>query len=259
MLGGTIAEKVSAAEAAGFDVVELGMPDVDGYSDDAEGLSRLRQDLKLPVMDLQLLTDFDGACDARRRAKRVEAMAMLDTAVSVGAEMVIASASSHPDCIPDRVDDDVRWLARQAAERRLRVGYEPTAYSTFNSTLPSAWQCIRRVHEPNLGLVVDVFHVFVRGRDESDLDGIRTDRIFLVQLSDLARSVRYEDIPETARRHRLLPGQGHFPLQSMLERLRSDGYAGPIGLEVFNDELLARDPALVAHEGMSALVSAWVR
>jgi len=253
MLGGSTVERVSAARDAGFDQIGLCPDDVDSCEQGDGGLRALRQGANLAVSDYEIIADFDGACDARRSVKRAEAIRMLDSAVAVGANLVVLSASTNRDCIPARIDDDVRWLAREAAHRHLRLAYEPTACSTFNSTLRSAWECVRRVHEPNLGLVLDVFHVFARGGDESDLDDVRTDRIFLVQLSDLAHGVRYEDICETANHHRLLPGQGRFPIRSILERLRCDNYLGPIGLEVLSDELRAREPGAVAREAMSAL------
>jgi 4-hydroxyphenylpyruvate dioxygenase len=259
MLGGSIAERVWAARDAGFDRLGLRPGDVEDCKGDGDALRGLVQEASLGVSDYQIIADFDGACDARRSRTRAEATAMLDSAVAVGAELVVVSASTNPDCIPSRIDNDMRWLAREAAHRQLRVAYEPTACSTFNSTLRSAWQCVRRVHEPNLGLALDVFHVFARGGDESDLDGVRTDRIFLVQLSDLAHGVPFQDICETANHHRLLPGQGRFPIRSILERLREVNYQGPIGLEVLNDELRARDPAAVAREAMAALSRVWVR
>jgi 4-hydroxyphenylpyruvate dioxygenase len=258
MLGGTTAASVSAAQGAGFDAVELCPTDLSTREGAAEGLLEKLVELGLGVAAYEIIIDFDGASDARRPAKRAEASLTLDSAVRVGAPMVVAAASSHADCIPSRIDEDMRWLAREAAKRGLRVGYEPTAWSAFNSTLPAAWQCVRRVHEPNLGLVLDLFHLFVRGRDDTDLDGVPTERIFLVQLSDLAHGVSYQQIAETAKHHRLLPGCGRFPLQSVLERLRSQCYSGPIGLEVFNDDLRARDPREVAVEAMSALRRTWL-
>jgi len=54
----------------------------------------------------------------------------------------------------------------------------------INDTIP-AWKLIQRVNEPNLGLVIDAFHIFVRNRTIAALAGIPMENIFLVQLSDL--------------------------------------------------------------------------
>jgi 4-hydroxyphenylpyruvate dioxygenase len=99
----------------------------------------------------------------------------------------------------------------------------------------------------------------VRGRDASDLDGIPMDRIYLMQLSDLDHGVDLQPVIDTARQHRLLPGQGRFPINSILHRVREEDYIGRGGLEVFNGDLKAQDLHVVAREAMSALRRVWPR
>lgn len=250
LLGGGTAEKIAAAGAAGFDQVELWRQDVEA----AEGsVTAALHTAGVGLTDFQVLLDFDGAPGNRRAEKRAEAIAMLDMAVQLGAGTLLAPASTDPACDAARIVPDLAWLAQEAAARGLRVAYEAMAWSTVNHTLPAAWRCVQAAGVPNLGMVIDAFHIFVRGRDASDLDSIPMDRIYLVQLSDLDHTVDQPHLIETARHRRLLPGAGRFPIASLLQRLAADGYPGPIGLEVFNDAMKARDPAIVAREAMAAL------
>lgn len=258
LLGGKPTEKIAAASAAGFDQIELWRQDVEAYDGNPEGLGRWIQQQAMGLTDYQVLPDFDGAPDDIRENKRAEALSMLDAAVKLGATTVLAPASTDRRCIANRINDDMRWLAREAASRQLRIAYEGMAWSTVNFTLVTAWNLVKRLNEPNLGLVVDTFHIFVRSRDASDLDGIPMDRIYLVQLSDLDHGVDRQHVIDTARHHRLLPGYGQFPNETILQRLREANYPGPMGLEVFNDDLKARDPQAVAREGMSALRRVWL-
>ena len=253
LLGGSTAEKIAAAGSAGFDQVELWRQDLDAHPGGAPGVLHALAQADLGLADFQVLLDFDGAPGARRSAKRQEALQMLDLAVQVGATSVLAPASTDPDCDAARIVDDLAWLAQQAATRGLRIAYEAMAWSTVNHTTPAAWRCVQLANQANLGLVIDAFHIFALGRNASDLDGIPAERIFLVQLSDLDRQVSKTGLKTAARHRRLLPGDGHFPLASLLQRLSAIGYAGPIGLEVFNDALHARAPAEVAQEAMAAL------
>lgn len=257
LLGGPPEGKIKAAQLAGFNQVELWRQDVEASAAGPEGLAATLQASGVALTDYQVLLDFDGAPDSIRDDKRAEALRMLDTAVKVGAKTLLSPASTRADCVAERVVDDMRWLAREAAARNLRVAYEGMAWSTINFTLPAAWACVQQVNEPNMGLVVDAFHMFARGRDASDLDGIPMDRIYLVQLSDLMEEIDLPNIIEIARHRRLLPGQGRFPISTILDRLKQSGYAGPIGLEVFNDVMKARDPEAVAQEAMAALKHAW--
>ena len=255
LLGGGTAEKIAAAGSAGFDQVELWRQDLDALPGGAPGVLDALAQADLGLTDFQVLLDFDGAPGERRSAKRHEALQMLDLAVQVGATTVVAPASTDPDCDAARIVEDLAWLARQAAARGLRVACEAMAWSTVNHTTPAAWRCVQAAGQANLGMVIDAFHLFATGRDASDLDGIPMERIYLVQLSDLASAVSSEKVKEVARHQRLRPGDGHVPLASLVQRLAAGGYAGPIGLEVFNDELQARDPAAVAREAMAALRS----
>jgi len=259
LLGGNLQEKLSAASIAGFRQIEVWQHDV---LEHIEGLEDFKQRLGgggIGIADYQVLRDFDGAPDALRESKRAEALAMLDVAAGIGADMVLATASSDPLCVSHRIEEDLHWLSREASSRHLRIAYEGLAWSAINFTLASAWQTVKRVSEPNLGIVVDPFHLFVRGGNASEMDGIPMERIFIVQLSDshLDNCDDLQIVIDTARHHRVLPGQGWFPLHTILDRLKAGGYSGPIGIEVFNDKMKVRDPREVAMEAMLALSQVW--
>lgn len=252
-------QKIAAARAAGFDQIEIWKEDVDAHEGGPEDLGRYLRRNNISVTDYQVVRDFEGACDSLREKKRADALSMLDTAVKLGSDTVLVTASSDPACLADRIDDDLTWIAREAASRHLRIAYEGLAWSAINFTLTAAWNCVKRVNQPNLGIVIDPFHLFVRGCDASDVDDIPMDRIFLIQLSDsnLQNCIDLQLVIDTARHHRLLPGQGSFPIHTVVERLKEGGYAGPIGVEVFNDEMKAKDPWTVARDAKIAFDRVW--
>jgi 4-hydroxyphenylpyruvate dioxygenase len=259
LLGGTPTQKIAAARAAGFEQIEILTHDVDGYDGSPEDLGHWLQELGVGLTDYQVLREFDGAPDNLREKKRTEALSILNVASRIGADTVLITASSDPGCIAANIDDDLRWLAGEAATRGLRIAYEGLAWSTVNFTLNAAWNCVQRLNITNLGLVVDPFHLFVRGGTARDLDNIPMDRIFILQLcdSDLDHCNDLQLVIDTARHRRLLPGQGWFPIDTILERFKAGGYAGPVGIEVFNDVMRDRDPRVTAQEAMSALKRIW--
>lgn len=267
VLGGTPKQKIAAARAAGFDQIELWRQDVEGCESDPEGFGNWIREQSVGITDHQVIFDFDGAPDEIRDRRRVEAINMLDTAVKLGASTVLTPASTDPRCVASRVEQDMRWLAREAATRNLRIAYENLAWSAVNFTLPAVWEVVQRLNEPNLGVAVDSFHIFARKRDARDLAGIPMDRIFLVQLSDFDNVQLFdpeeagyrETIINLARHSRVMPGHGRFPIQTVLGPLREANYSGPIGVEVFNDSMKAQDPQAIAREAMAALKSVWFR
>jgi 4-hydroxyphenylpyruvate dioxygenase len=182
---------------------------------------------------------------------------MLDTGARVGAKTLLAPASTAKDCDPNRIAEDLLWLSEAAAQRKMRIAYEAMAWSRFNNTLPAAWNLVRELDRPNVGVVVDSYHTFVRGLTVANMDGIPADRIFLVQFSDLAEFVPPSDYKEVARHERLLPGSGKLPLMDLVTALKLRGYEGPVGLEVFNDQLQSQQPGIVARHAFEALRSLW--
>ncbi|MEM6050212.1 sugar phosphate isomerase/epimerase family protein [Erwinia sp. P7711] len=253
LLGGTPQQKVMAAAQAGFDQIELWRQDVEAHAGDARNLAALLDNQQTGLTDYQVLLDFTGAPDNRRDARRKEALQMLDTAVLLGASTLLAPASTDPDSVAGREEEDLRWLSREAGKRGVRIAFEAMAWSTHINTLPAAWQLVQKIDEPNLGLVVDAFHIFVRNRTVADLAGIPVEKIFLVQLSDLATLPSQDQLVDIARHQRLLPGQGNFPLYTLLNALHTQGYQGPLGLEVFNDLYHQQPPVDVAGEALHAL------
>lgn len=253
LLGGASEEKLRAAAAAGFSQVELWQQDVSKAMGGADALADLCQQLSLGLTDYQVLLDFDGAPESLREDKRHEALQMMATAQRLGASTLLVPASTHSHCCAERIEADLRWLVQQAADHGLRVAYEAMAWSQHINNTAQAWQLIQQIDAPNLGLVVDAFHIFVRQRTLADLAGIPAEKIFLVQLSDLHEQPDPQHLVETARHHRLLPGEGHYPLQALLAHLQQIGYEGPLGLEVFNDQRHAADPHETAQAAMASL------
>jgi 4-hydroxyphenylpyruvate dioxygenase len=244
-----------------FDQIEFWHEDLDGNESDPEAFGKWIRQQSLALTDYQPLRDFEGAPDGVRERKRAEALGMLEIAVKLGTTTVLTTASSDSRCLAHRIDEDMRWLAREAASRNLKIAYEAVAWSAVNYTLKATWELVQRLAEPNLGVVVDTFHIFARNCDARELAGIPVDRIFLVQLSDVnldqlshPESEGYlENVIHVARHQRLLPGQGQLPLETILHLLREANYRGPVGVEVFNDGLKALNPEAVAREAFSAL------
>ncbi|UAK24264.1 sugar phosphate isomerase/epimerase family protein [Sphingomonas nostoxanthinifaciens] len=253
LLGGDTKAKLAAASEAGFDQIELWTSDVAALDGGAAATRALAATLQIGFTDYQVLLDFDGAPGDKREVKRAEALAMLDTAAEIGIDTVLVPASTDPACDRARIGDDLAWLVDQARLRGRRIAYEGMAWSSVNATFAAAWEAIRGFDPAHAGLVLDSFHLFVRDEDETVIDAVPVDRIFLAQFSDVAHPVALADAKRIARHARLLPGAGKLPLDRLARRLLGRGYVGPIGLEVFNDGLRARDPGPVARMAMDAL------
>jgi 4-hydroxyphenylpyruvate dioxygenase len=256
LFGASPAETLRAISQANFDAVEFWDSDVPLIMGSFEGARKLLAELSLAVTDYQLLADFDGAPGTKRDAKRAEAISLMDRAVALGAPALAVTASTDADCDHTRVAEDLAWLVEEARKRSLRLGYEPMSWSVSHGTLPEAWSTLQTLDTAIIRLVVDSYHIFSRGRSAQDLDGIPADCVAAVQLGDAKGPILPEQYREAARTRRLLPGQGDFPIASLVRKLDQMSYRGPIGVEVFNDKLTEMRPATLAQEAMRSLNAA---
>lgn len=253
LLNGEPEQKLRAAQAAGFEQVEIWREDVEASTPE------LAKQLNLGFTNLQVLRDFTGTPDRERLQKREELRQFIQIAQSLGCNTIQAPATTREDCVAERIDEDLRWMASEAARYNMRIMYEPMAWCSVDNTLPLAWERLQRLDQPNIGLVVDLFHICALGGDASQLDGIPADRIYEVQLCDMAEMPPQEKgaLSDFARHQRLLPGDGIIEVERFVDKLKSASYRGPVGIEVFNDGLKAQPPEVAAQKAWRALNRYW--
>lgn len=256
LLGGEPDQKLQAAREAGFDQVEIWLEDVHACQHGAAWLKQQQPGF----INLQVLRDFAGAPGHLRQQKRDELQQFIETAQALGCDTIQAPATTRADAISEQVDEDLRWLCAEAARHNMRIMYEPMSWCSVDNTLPKAWQRLQRIDQPNIGLVVDLFHINALGGDASHLDGIPAERIYEVQLCDMP----YQPIPQDtqaivslAKHQRLLPGAGVIDIDSFVGKLKHIGYQGPVGIEVFNDDLKRLPPHEAAQLAYAALQRYW--
>lgn len=259
LLKGNAKEKIYAAHSVGFNQVEIWMEDIIEIPDGADFLARQAKKLGIGFTNLQVLRDFAGAPQHERPQKRKILHQFIKIAKILGCDAIQVPANTNDACILEQIDEDLRWLAIEAARYEMRIMYEPMAWCVTDNTLQLAWKRIQRLNEPNIGLVVDLFHICALGGDESHLDGINADKIYAVQLCDILHLPLKEksSIINTARHKRELPGNGIINISMFIDKLKNLGYRGPVGIEVFNDKLKKLQANQVAYQAWNSLNRYW--
>lgn len=105
---------------------------------------------------------------------------------------------------------------------------------------------------PNVGLLVDAFHMHAAGESLEYLSTIFLEKIVLVHISDCAVS----HLPDVKDAERVLPGDGVIDLKAFMAAVKMTGYDGPVSLEVFNHDLDKLPPAEVAAKARQACKTA---
>jgi 2-keto-myo-inositol isomerase len=143
----------------------------------------------------------------------------------------------------------LKQAAQWAAAFGVRLALEFRSSASFCTSLDTALALIAQCGEANVGVNLDVFHYYTGPSKFEDLTLLTRDNLAFVQLSDVLGVPR--ELASDA--DRILPGEGDFRLQPILDQLRTIGYDGWISLELFNPTLWQLKPAQVAELGLASL------
>lgn len=254
-ISGTLEEKIEAIAAAGFTGIEIFEQDfVADIRPPREVGARIRA-AGLEILLFQPFRDFEGL-PGRLRAKAFDRIERkFDLMQELGAELVLVCSSTHPEALGgiDRAAADFAVLGERAARRGLRVGYEALAWGRHVSDHRDAWEVVRRADHASVGLILDSFHSLARGIPSDTIRRIPGDRIFFVQLADAPKIDM--DLLHWSRHFRNMPGEGDLDVAGFLQAVLAAGYAGPISLEIFNDQFRGSHARSVARDGHRSLVA----
>ena len=253
-ISGTLAEKMEAAAAIGFDGVEIFENDLLTYEGTPQDIRYLADSLGLGITCFQPFRDFESMPDPQRARNMDRAERKFDVMQQLGADLLLVCSNVSPAAIDDdaRAIADLLEMAERAQRRGLRVGFEALAWGRNINKWRHAWKLVQAANHPALGLILDSFHTLALGDDLAGLDQVPADKIFLAQIADAPRLSM--DVLSWSRHFRNFPGQGGLPVTGFVRELISAGYRGPLSLEIFNDEFRSAPARLMARDGLRSLL-----
>lgn len=252
-LSGSLPDKLEAAAAAGFEGVEIFENDLLTFEGTPAEAGAMARDLGLEISLFQPFRDFEAMPEPMRARNMDRAERKFDTMAALGAKLILVCSNTQAGCIDDpaRAAADLREMAERAARRGFRVGFEALAWGRHTNRWRQAWNIVQAADHPTLGLVLDSFHTLALGDDLSALD-VPGEKIFFVQLADAPRLDM--DVLSWSRHFRNFPGQGDLPVAEFTRSVLAAGYAGPLSLEIFNDEFRAAPARRIARDGLRSLI-----
>ena len=253
-ISGTLVEKLTAIQAAGFDGVEIFENDLLYFDGSPADVRRIAADLGLKIMLFQPFRDFEGV-SAERLARNLDRVKRkFDLMHELGTDRILVCSNVSPDTLRDDalIVDQLGALAQAAEQAGVVAGYEALAWGRYVNSYRHAWRLVNAVNHPNLGIVLDSFHTLSINDPVDEIAAIPGERIAFVQIADAPKLAM--DVLEWSRHFRCFPGQGDFDLASFTARVMETGYQGPLSLEIFNDGFRAAPTAATAADGHRSLL-----
>jgi 3-dehydroshikimate dehydratase len=253
-LSGSLDEKLRAVAAAGFDAVEIFENDLLSFNGSPRDVGTLCRDLGLAICAFQPFRDFEGMPEPQRARNFARAERKFDLMAELQTDLLLICSNIAPASLGgiDRAAADFRALGELAASRGLRVGFEALAWGRHVSDYRDAWEIVRRADHKSIGIILDSFHALAPALPVTAIESIPADRIFLVQLADAPKLGL--DVLSWSRHFRCFPGQGDLPVTDFMKAIRATGYAGPLSLEIFNDQFRAGSAVRTATDGLRSLI-----
>ncbi|TPW31545.1 sugar phosphate isomerase/epimerase and 4-hydroxyphenylpyruvate domain-containing protein [Martelella alba] len=254
-ISGTLTDKLTAIAAAGYDGIEIFEQDFLADVTSPREIGRMVRDHGLTITLFQPFRDFEGLPEPLRAKAFDRAERKFDLMQELGTDLILICSSVHPQALGgvDRAAADLAALGERAAARGLKIGYEALAWGRHVFDHRDAWEIVRRADNPAVGLILDSFHTLSRKIDPETIRAIPGDRIFFVQLAD-APAIDM-DLLYWSRHFRNMPGEGDLDVTRFMRAVMATGYAGPISLEIFNDQFRGGSAENIARDGYRSLVA----
>ncbi|WP_323041305.1 bifunctional sugar phosphate isomerase/epimerase/4-hydroxyphenylpyruvate dioxygenase family protein [Gemmobacter sp.] len=254
-ISGTFAEKLRAIADAGFDGIEIFEQDFIASDFSPREVGQMVRDHGLEITLFQPFRDFEGLPEPHRSRAFARAARKFDLMNQLGTDLVLVCSSIHPAAMGgiDRMAADFAELGDLARSHGVRVGFEALCWGRHVNDHRDAWEVVRRADHAHVGLILDSFHTLGRKIDPETIRRIPGDRIFFVQLAD-APAIDM-DLLYWSRHFRNMPGEGDLDVTGFMRAVAATGYAGPLSLEIFNDQFRAGLPRLIAQDGHRSLIA----
>ena len=182
-------------------------------------------------------SDRCKALDDNRRA--------IDEAATIGAPLVVLVCGAVPGIsltdARNQIADGIAAVASHAAAAGVKLGIEPLhpMYADNRSavsTLGQAIDIVEKLGSPQVGVTIDVYHVWWDDHLEREIARSgRLNAIFSYHVSDWLTPTR------DLLLDRGLMGNGCIPLKQIRSWVEQAGFAGMIEVEIFSTELWKLD------------------
>lgn len=232
----TMEQDAQAYHQRGIEGIGVYRPKLDDF-----GLDRtieLLADHSLSVTSLSWCGGFTGS-DGRAFDEAVhDAIQAVGEAACLGAETLIVLAGGRNNHIRNHARrtlcEALQRVVAVAEEHGVKISLEPFHPGcgdewSFVNDLQSTLDIVERVDSPNLGLVLDTYHV---GMDDDVVRwlGDVMPYVHLLQLGD----GRHSPLGEM---NRCLLGQGCVPIESIAQTLLDFNFTGPIEIELIGEDV----------------------
>ena len=229
-------EQIRKVSAAGFDGVELWMRDIVAFLDAGGSRNQLKDLLEEGGLRLENIIGFSQWCSdvAEERTKAIDQLqGEMEIIADLGGRHIAAPVMGLRGLDPEKFGEYTeRYQAILALEEE--TGVLPVIEIWGAGALHKISDCAQIViatGHPKATMLLDFYHIYRGGNSWDTLDVLNGSRLPVIHMNDYPAEPARETLTDG---HRLLPGEGVCPFDTVLPKLYKAGFRGGLSVELFN-------------------------
>jgi sugar phosphate isomerase/epimerase len=251
-------DEIKIAARAGYQGIEIWASQIEEYSQAGGSLVSLAKEIAevgLKVAGVIGFAEWIVDDEARRAKGLAAAERIMDLTAQIGGQYMAAppagvSEKDHLD-LPT-IAARYRALLALGAKHGVAPQLELWGFARVLSRLSEvAYVAVEassgEAGDPQAGILADAYHLYKGGSDFAGLRLLNGAAMHVFHINDYTAKPDRKEITDA---HRVFPGDGVAPLDTLFKTLRDIGFRGMLSLEVFNREYWKQDALLVARTGL---------
>ncbi len=243
---------IRIAGAAGFDVLEITATKLDKFLE-KHSIAEARALIDAAGLKTQAINSIEkiNFRDAEGRAEVLNRTRQLsEYAKTLACPWIIAVPGPAPEgtkweAICSNTVTSLRAMSEVAKPYGVHLAFEFLGFPWCSvQTAAQAWEIVKQVNLPNVGMVIDTCHFYAGGSTIDSVRSIDAAKLAVFHINDV-ESMPKDKITDA---NRLFPGDGVIPLQQIIGAVRGTGFDGVASVEIFRPEYWQREPLGVAKE-----------
>ncbi len=251
-----LAQVVEIAGKAGYQGIEPWLNEIEAHVKTGGTLADLAKRINDHGLTVESAIGFPEWIvddDTRRTRGMEQAKREMEMVAQIGGARIAAPAAGATEQAGlDLMKAADRYRALLELGERMGVIPQVEVWG-FSQTLQRLGQAALVAIEsrhPKAGILADVYHLYRGGSDFAGLRLVNGAMMHVFHMNDYPASPAREQLTDA---HRVYPGDGVAPLDTVLRTLRDTGYRGALSLELFNPEYYKQDALAVAKTGLAKM------
>lgn len=247
---------IEIAAKAGYDSLEMWVPEIKEYKDKGGSLKTLKKlldDSHVTIEDAIAFAPWMVEDEQQRNAGFTQMREEMQLMAELGCKRIAAPASGVKAGTPldmFKVGERYKKLLDLGRETGVMPQLEFWGGSPVFYHLGQALMAAAAANDPDARILPDIYHLFRGGSGFDGLKLVNGKIIEIIHINDFPSDVPREQQNDS---HRVYPGDGAAPVKQIFTDLSNMGGVKVLSLELFNKEYWKNDPLTVAKTGFDKM------